>query len=183
MKRLKVLLLFFFLVTLSLLSIAQEKPQSLIKAGYFPYFDRNPMAWIFNLEYERNLRKAQFLSQGAGYDLLHFGNNFHILRYNIRFYPLYWTYDKKPYRGLYIGLSLIFYIDSFTDFENQYGLGYMPYLGAQFLIKNKFCLSFDANFYRYKHLNKDSPHYNGDQIYSDLFFALKSGILLGKKKN
>jgi len=182
MERFRAFLLVVFLLTLAQGTFSQEKSQSLIKAGYFPYFDRNPMPWIFNLEYERNFRNAQYLSHGAGYDLLHFGNNFHILRYNFRFYPFYWLYDKKPFRGIYIGISPIFYIDSYPKFENQFGFGYMPYLGAQFLIRDKFSISFDANFYQYKHLNSDSPHYNGDQVYSDLYITLKFGILLGKKK-
>jgi len=182
MKREKAYLLFLLVFVFIQVSSAQEKTSSLIKVGFLPYFNRNPMSWIFNLEYERHFNKVGSLSHGAGYDLVHFGSNFHILRYNLKFYPFYWLYDKQPYRGLYLGLSPMFYTVTYSNFENQYGFGYMINFGAQFLFKNKVSLSIGANFYRFKYLNKESPHYYRDQFYTDLFISLKVGFLLCRKK-
>jgi hypothetical protein len=163
---------------------AQEIPGSLIKVGYLPYrFSKyfNDQ-YSLHLEYERSFRKAGYLSQGIGYDYIHYGQNqiHNILRYNLKFYPFYWLYGKRPYRGIYIGISPAFHWRKFYHNETLYGMGILPFLGTQFLIGNKVSLAFDMNMYAFRDLLK--PDDLANQTYIDAYFSFRIGLKLGGRK-
>jgi hypothetical protein len=182
MERFRTFLLVVLFTTFSQGVFSQEKPQSLIKAGYFPYFWSDPMPWVFSFEYERNIKNASYLTYGLGYDIIHIETNFHMIHLNLKFYPFFWKYDKKLFRGLYLGIAPMFSIDTYPNIENKYGFGFIPSLGTQFLIKERLSISCDINYYQYENFIDDNSYYFVSHAYRDLFITLKFGILLGRNK-
>lgn len=166
--------------------IGQNKPQPLIKAGYLPlhYSKYYAHGYSLHVDYESNFRNAAFLSQGLGYDFVHSSPQYslNVLRYNLKFYPFYWMYNKRPYRGLYFGISPTISWNPQKNIETGYGLVFVTSLGAQFLIKDRVSLSFDMNIHVYKNLNDNVSYSNENNIYFDGYYSFKIGLKLGTKK-
>ena len=166
---------------------AQEAPGSLIKAGYLPigfskFYDDQ---YSLNLEYEGGFKKAGYLSHGAGYDLNRYSQNekHNFLRYNLRFYPFFWVYGKRPYRGLYLGVSPAFQWRNYAHAETQYGIGLIPTLGYQFMIKDKISMAFDMNMAAYRDMNENATYSTGDEFNYGFYYSFKVGLKLGGRKN
>lgn len=156
---------------------AQTSRAPLLKIGGFVYFKNN--GFSVHLEYERMFRRYAFLSSGPRVDYLNFeefDDKNLFVGYQVKFYPLYWTF-QKPYEGIFVGLEPLWLVGS----ENSYsrtGPGISSLLGFQHVIKEKIPIDLEVGMNYIQNLNSSAQKNNPEDRYFYFFVALKAGINL-----
>ena len=166
----------------------QETKTSMVKAGGFVTFRNSSFSSLFfNLESEKNFKKAIFLTHGARLDYFQarpypqkyfFGHENLTIGYQFKFYPFYFK-SRKPFQGLFIGVDPCLYLPVWRVYRSGPGVGGL--LGYQQVFKNKMTASFEFSTVYMQNTNKNIPPKNPKDRYFFFFMNLKVGFDLKRE--
>ena len=177
--------IFILALTVSLAApelLAQTSRASLIKVGGFVHFKNK--GFTIQFEYEKMFRRYAFLTAGPRIDYSNFEDftdkNLFV-GYQVKFYPLYWSFHKKPYEGIFVGLEPLWLVGAQNSYSRT-GPGIGSLLGFQHVIKDKIPVALEVGMTYVQNLNSSAQQGNPEDRYFYFFVGLKAGINLSTLK-
>ena len=178
------IVLFLICLILSMEIMGQERRDRLVKFGGMAHYNTSNipglnMGYNAGFEFERAYGKMEFLSHSFRFDLNYMPfvqEQFNYFGYNFKFYPLYWSYRRKPLRGFFIGAGPSVFNQNLSYRVSRFGPGMNVTAGYQVFINDWLSVVYEMDMHYLKNRNFEYPWHNPDNHWYTFFYHIKLGV-------